>query len=59
MYIVICSDKSNIDMSEFKPYEMSDSVFGPFSTKEDAEEWVDDHCGRSYWIIVKLRSYYQ
>ena len=46
-------------MSEFKPYEMNDSVFGPFSTKEDAEEWVDDHCGKSYWIIVKLRSDYQ
>ena len=56
MYIVICADTSTIDMSKFKPYEMNDNVFGPFSTKEDAEEWVDDHCGKSYWIIVKLKN---
>lgn len=43
-------------MSEFKPYEMNDSVFGPFNTKQDAEEWVDDHCGKSYWVIVKLQA---
>lgn len=40
-------------MRDFKPYEMNDNVFGPFATKQDAEEWVDDHCGKLYWIIVK------
>lgn len=53
MYIVICADTSHIDMRDFKPYEMNDNVFGPFATKQDAEEWVDDHCGKLYWIIVK------
>ena len=54
MYIVICSDSSSIDMTNFRPFEMQDNVFGPFNEKYYAEEWVDDHCGKKYWIIVKL-----
>lgn len=54
MYIVICTDSSSIDMTNFKSFEMQDNVFGPFNTKYMAEEWVDDHCGKKYWIIVKL-----
>ena len=54
MYIVICTDSKVIDMSSFKPFEMNDNVFGPFTDKNNAEEWVDDHCGKKYWSIVKL-----
>lgn len=56
MYIVICTDSKVIDMSSFKPFEMNDNVFGPFSSKNDAEEWVDDHCGKKYWSIVKMQN---
>lgn len=54
MYIVICSDTSNIDMSSYKPFTINENVFGPFRYKNDAEEWVDDNCGKSYWSILEI-----
>ena len=54
MYIVVCTDHKVIDMSSFKPFEMNDNVFGPFVDKNSAEEWVDNHCGKQYWTIVKI-----
>jgi len=54
MYVVICSDKNYLEISHFKQYEMNDNIFGPFVGKYDAEEWVDNHCGKIYWSIVKL-----
>jgi hypothetical protein len=56
VYIVVCANTNTIDMSSFKPFEINDSVFGPFSIKEHAEEWVDDNCGKQYWTIIKLNN---
>jgi len=59
MYIVICADSKTIDMSSFKPFEMNDSIFGPFNEKYQAEEWVDNYCGKYYWSIVQLNKQYE
>jgi len=54
MYIVICTDNKVLDMSNFSGYKWSNVVFGPFSAKYEAEEWVDNYCGKAYWNIVRL-----
>jgi hypothetical protein len=54
MFIVICTDTKILDMSKFQGYKWSNLLFGPFTSKYDAEEWVDNHCGKKYWSIVKL-----
>ena len=54
MYVVICTDNKVLDMSNFSGYKWSNVVFGPFVEKYDAEEWVDNYCGKKYWSIVKL-----
>jgi len=54
MYIVICTDNKVLDMSNFSGYKWSNVVFGPFAKKYEAEEWVDNYCGKKYWNIVKL-----
>ena len=51
MYIVICTDEKELNIRESK---WSDFIFGPFEHKYMAEEWVDNHCYKSYWIIVKV-----
>lgn len=54
MYIVICTDDQFVDMSEFSKDQWMNIVFGPFKEKYDAEEWVDNHCGKSYWSILPI-----
>ena len=54
MYVVICTDNKVLDMSNFSGYKWSNVVFGPFDEKYDAEEWVDNYCGKAYWNIVRL-----
>jgi len=57
MYVVICTDNGVIDITNFQSDdELNHSIFGPFDSVNDAEEWVDNHCGRSYWTIVKLNT---
>ena len=46
MYAVICTDNKILDMSNFSGYKWSNVVFGPFTEKYDAEEWVDNYCGK-------------
>ena len=41
-------------MSNFNGYKWSNVVFGPFNEKHEAEEWVDNYCGKKYWSIVNL-----
>ncbi len=51
MYIVISTYEKELNIQQSK---WSDLTFGPFEHKYMAEEWVDNHCHKSYWIIVKL-----
>jgi hypothetical protein len=55
MYIVICSDHKAVDIAMFSSLDWSDKVFGPFEKKQDAEEWVDNNCGKAYFSIVKIK----
>lgn len=57
MYIVVTNDmaKFSIELVSFHAGERDDRIFGPFEEKQDAEEWVDDHCGTKYWTIIKLK----
>ena len=54
MYIVICTDKTSINMTTYNPFTINDNVFGPFISKTDAEEWVDNNCGKLYWTILEV-----
>jgi len=53
VYIVLTNDAKCIDLSEF---HISATVAGPFADKYEAEEWVDNHCYKSYFTIMKLIS---
>jgi hypothetical protein len=55
MYIVICTDNNSINMESFDSSKFDNSVFGVFSNRLDAEEWVDNNCHKSYWSIVKVQ----
>ncbi len=56
MYIVVTNDLANltVEFQDFHPGDMDDRIFGPFHRKCDAEEWVDNNCGKQYWTIIKL-----
>ena len=54
MYLVICSDNDKVDLSDYNGLNWDRILFGPFKNKYDAEEWVDNHCGKKYWNIIQL-----
>lgn len=58
MFLVFCSDcKSiSIDMFSENGEDFSDTIFGPFENKYDAEEWVDNNCGKAYFSILKINT---
>jgi len=56
MYIVICSNKESINLSTFDGLNWDNIIFGPFESKTDAEEWVDNSCGKSYFSIIKINA---
>ena len=59
MYIVVANDlkRLTIELQDFHPGEMDDRIFGLFDDKYGAEEWVDNHCGKKYWTIIKLNEH--
>lgn len=53
-YIVLCSDNKKIDLSNIETNKKELSVFGPFCSTTNAEEWVDNECGHKYWNIMSV-----
>lgn len=51
MYIVLTNDTKCIDLSVFKS---SATIVGVFEDKYLAEEWVDNHCYKSYFTIMEV-----
>lgn len=50
-YVVLCSHKTNINLLT----TIADEdlfIFGPFTSKENASNWIDDECGYQYWAIL-------
>ena len=50
-YVVLCSHKTNINLLTTTADEDL-SIFGPFTSKENASHWIDDEWGYKYWAIL-------
>lgn len=52
-HIVISSDKKEIKIDTFR-VDNDVHIFGPFLSKTDAEEWVDDNLSHKYWVVYPV-----
>lgn len=53
-HVVISSDLKEIKLDTFQA-DNDVHIFGPFLTKEDAEEWVDDNLSHKYWVVYPVK----